>query len=575
MRALLTVFLLIWLPLASLAQFRFGNEWIVPAQPYVKIGIVEDGIYRISYAELLNAGFAIETINPKNIQLFHHGRELAIEIIGEADGHFDASDFIEFYAEKNKGEQDSLVYYQASRANPYHSLFSDETFYFLTVGQDAGKRIRSYAAVPTTQAPETYHLAEQVTAFANQYSFNNSIGLVPSVQQSYFEEGEGWTGNFIIPDTVARFTMAFKNRVQVPGVQPYVEFQVNGRSLTTHRLWYALNQNTPRDTVSFGPFSPRRIAFGLPESAINNEAVTVKTQSLKSANTDWYSMTYLKVIYPQQFLLDGRKSVYFHLKPNSSNQSVVQLDDVGAGYLAYTLTDRYATAKLALQNRQLVVPNTATKQTLFVSNELKKVNSITIAHFAVINPRPYTYLIITHKSLLESATQYAAYRASAAGGGYTPLVIETKDIYEQFNFGERSPIALRRFADFMLSGGKDKQLFLLGRGVSFPDVLKKAEADDLVPTFGYPGSDALFSMGLAGYDEFVPAIPTGRINVTTNQQALNYLAKVKETEQAAPADWQKRILHLNGGHDRAEILYLRSLMDHSVRLPKASIWGQR
>ncbi|WP_158552621.1 C25 family cysteine peptidase [Spirosoma telluris] len=139
-------------------------------------------------------------------------------------------------------------------------------------------------------------------------------------------------------------------------------------------------------------------------------------------------------------------------------------------------------------------------------------------------------------------------------------MIETKAIYEQFNFGERSPIAIRRFADFMLSGGTDKYLFLLGRGISFPDVLKKSEADDLVPTFGYPGSDALLTMGLAGYPEFVQALPTGRINVTTNQQALTYLSKVKEFEQAAPDEWQKRMLHLNGGHDKAEILYLKSLM---------------
>lgn len=547
----------------SLAQSQFGNEWIVPGQSYAKIGISENGLYRVTYAELVSAGFAVEGIQPKQLQLFHHGREVPIDVIGEADGRFDATDFIQFYAEKNQGELDSLVYYQAARANPYQSLFSDETFYFLTVGQQPGKRIPTHTAPATTQVPETYHLNEQVTAYAVQYSFNNSIGLVPSVQQSYYEEGEGWTGPYISPDTAATFTMAFRNRVQVPGVAPYLEFQVNGRSLSNHQLWYALNQRTPMDTVSFGPFNPKRIGFKLPENAVTNEMVTLKTQSLKAAGTDWYSMTYVKVVYPQQLLMSGLNSKYFYLRPNDLNQSVVSIKDVNDNYSAFVVTNRHEVIKLPLKANQVVVPQTATRQTLFMTNELKKSGRISMVNFPVIDPKAYSYLIITHASLRESASQYAAYRASAAGGGYKPLIIETKDIYDQFNFGERSPFALRRFADYMLSGGRDKHLFLLGRGISFPDVLKTAAAEDLVPTFGYPGSDALLTMGLAGFDEFVQAIPTGRLNVTSNQQVINYLTKVKEAELALarPDDWQKRILHLNGGHDKAEILYLKSLME--------------
>ncbi|GAB4022995.1 hypothetical protein GCM10028808_72150 [Spirosoma migulaei] len=540
---------------------RYGNEWIVPLQPYAKISINETGLYRISYAELVSAGFNLDAINPRNLQLFHHGRELAIEVVGELDNRFDATDFIEFYAEKNKGEQDSLVYYHTTRANPYHSLFSDETFYFFTVGQHAGKRIVTYAAKPTNQNPEEYHLEEQVVSYSEQYSFNNSIGLIPSVQQSYFEEGEGWTGHYIVPDTAARFRLTFENRVKTDEVYPTLEFQLNGRSLNNHQLWYALNEGSPLDTVTFGSFSPQKIELALPESAIKNESVLLKTQTLKAGNYDWYSMTYFKVVYPQSFPLNGQRSKYFTLRPNSMNQSVVQISDLRPDYITYIITDSYNIAKITSQTNQLVVPNTATGQKLFVSNEIKKVAGISVVTFPILNPKEYTYLIVTHNSLLESANQYAAYRASVAGGSYKPLVIETKAIYEQFNFGERSPIAIRRFADYMLSGGSGKYLFLLGRGISFPDVLKTSESEDLVPTFGYPGSDALLTMGLTGLPEFVQALPTGRINVTTNQQTLNYLAKVKEFEQSVPDEWQKRILHLNGGHDKAEITYLKSLME--------------
>ncbi|MVM40469.1 hypothetical protein GO730_27070 [Spirosoma sp. HMF3257] len=401
----------------SLAQSRYGNEWIIPSQPYAKVSITENGIYRISYTELASAGFNVAAINPKQLQLFHHGRELAIEVVGEVDGRFDTTDFIEFYAEKNKGEQDSLVYYHSSRANPYQSLFSDETFYFLTVGQNSGKRILTYPAKLTNQAPEKYHLEEQLTVYTDQYSFNNSIGLVPSVQQSYFEEGEGWTGKYILPDTVAQFSLKFKNRVKTDELQPVLEFRVNGRSLNDHQLWYALNESTPLDTIVFGLFSPQDIAITLNEHAINNESVLLKTQTLKASNYDWYSMTYLKVVYPQSFPLNGQRSKYFRLRPNSLNQSVVQISDLSPDHIAYIITDRYNLAKVASQTTQLVVPNTAIQQRLFVSDEIKKANGISVVNFSVLNPTAYNYLIVTHKSLLESANQYAAYRSSVVGGG--------------------------------------------------------------------------------------------------------------------------------------------------------------
>ncbi|GAB4030736.1 putative type IX secretion system sortase PorU2 [Spirosoma gilvum] len=559
MKVIFAAFLL--LAYSGQAQFRYGNEWIVSTQSYAKISIREDGVYRVNYAELMSAGFSIGSISPKNFQLFHRGRELAIEVVGEEDGRFDPTDYIQFYAEKNKGELDSLVYYRTQRANPYQSLFSDETFYFLTVGVKPGLRLPSFVAKQTEQTPEPYHFEQQVTAFTNQYSFNNSIGLVPPVQQSYFEEGEGWTSNYIGPDSAARFTITFQNRVVDTKLPPTFEFQINGRSNNNHQIWYALQDGNPIDTLTIGPFSPKNIRLSLTENAIKNESVLLKTQSIKLSTYDWYSMTYLKVVYPQRFVMNGLRSKYFYLRPTTVNQSVVQIPDLSADYMAYALTDRYATARITIQANQLVAPNTSNGQTVFISNEIKKSSAISTVSFSIPDPKTSNYLIVTHHSLLESATQYAAYRASDAGGGYKPLVIETKAIYEQFNYGERSPIAIRRFADFMLSGGADKHLFLLGRGISFPDVLKTSEVDDLVPTFGYPGSDALLTMGLKGFPEFVQAIPTGRINVTTNQQAVNYLAKVKEFEQTPPADWQKRMIHLNGGHDQGEILYLKSLME--------------
>ena len=48
----------------------FGNEWINYNQNYYKFPILGNGIYRINYNALQNAGIPIASINPKNIQIF-------------------------------------------------------------------------------------------------------------------------------------------------------------------------------------------------------------------------------------------------------------------------------------------------------------------------------------------------------------------------------------------------------------------------------------------------------------------------------------------------------------------------
>ncbi|RYF53945.1 MAG: hypothetical protein EOO39_40060, partial [Cytophagaceae bacterium] len=78
---------------------------------------------------------------------------------------------------------------------------------------------------------------------------------------------------------------------------------------------------------------------------------------------------------------------------------------------------------------------------------------------------------------------------------------------------------------------------------------------------GYPGSDILITAGLGTYSMNTPAIPTGRINATTNEQVLAYLEKVKQLEQATPNGlWRKHIVHISGGKSAPEASGLREAL---------------
>ncbi|MBA4146157.1 MAG: hypothetical protein C0523_10355, partial [Cytophaga sp.] len=63
------------LPLFGFAQS--ANSWIDFSQTYYKIPVAQDGVYRLTYTDLQNAGVPVGSIDPRFIQIFHRGTQQA------------------------------------------------------------------------------------------------------------------------------------------------------------------------------------------------------------------------------------------------------------------------------------------------------------------------------------------------------------------------------------------------------------------------------------------------------------------------------------------------------------------
>src|SRR5262249_3857118 len=142
----------------------------------------------------------------------------------------------------------------------------------------------------------------------------------------------------------------------------------------------------------------------------------------------------------------------------------------------------------------VIVPATSVARTLLASTQFIT-PSIARVSFRQMDPSLVNYLIITHRALMKGALSYsnpveafAAYRASAAGGGYDTLTATMDQLYDQFNYGETSPAAVYSFLKFMVLQGNIKYLFLVGKGRDISDYptykrqpLSPSEFPDLVP----------------------------------------------------------------------------------------------
>ncbi|GAB2560409.1 putative type IX secretion system sortase PorU2 [Spirosoma areae] len=561
--------LLLWFIAQALlltAQNRFGNEWIQTGQKYLKISTNQTGIYRLSYDDIKTADVSLLQTNPVNWQLFFRGQEVAIRVVGQQDGVFNAQDYIEFYGEANDGSQDSLLYRPQKRLHPYQTLFSDKTAYFLTSSPaQTGKRMPELNLSAQGLSPEPFHLEQTVQAFTSEYSFNNLKGIEPALQQSFFEPGEGWSGPLLTTDSVGVVQLKLTGRVPAAGPIT-LEGMVNGRDNSYHSIGVQVNASTktPISPLLVQGFASQTFQAAIAPETIQNEQLTVRFISEKNGFTNNFSITYAKLSYPQAFDMAGQTSKVFHLPPNSRATSLLTIKNVPSATVAYDITDkancRYVVAQASNGQTQVVVNETARNRSLFLTSRILKPLSVQVVRFATTFPKSADYLIITHSSLRQSAETYAAYRTSVPGGSHKPFIIDADSLYDQFNFGERSPLALRRFADFMLANTAVKNLLLIGRAYSYPYFIKTT-TEDLVPTIGYPGSDILLTAGLGSYSPNTPAIPTGRLNVTTNAQVLTYLDKVKQLEDGANNGlWRKRIIHISGGKSVGEAQSLRQAL---------------
>ncbi len=577
------------------------TRWINYAQSYYKIPIAENGIYRLTVTELQRAGVPIQQITPGHMQLFHRGVEQAIYVDGEADGHLDTDDFLEFYGQRNDGAPDSLLYRPYSaQPHRYYTLFNDTTAYFLTWSTGAGqpgKRMAAYTDTTGNLVPESYHWAEDLRLFTDNYP-GWPAGLPQKIEYSHYEAGEGYTGPIQQKDKPFTIPFQLTNAVRA-GPTPQVDVLLVGRGFGHHRVNFLIGSTTTNhrlmDSIRFMGYDNARIQRTVNWSDIGPDGrLIVSTISGGEATpTDDYSVSYCRVRYPQRLTANGQTQTVFQLESNILDRSRLDVTAVlpGTRFLDVSNPDapiRIGTTTTDSPNTvRVVVRNTDTPRTLFSTSEFRKTPAIRPVSFVSWHSRKPTYLIITHDLLLSKTSgktnairAYADYRASVAGGSYDTLTATMQQLFDQYSYGERHPLAIRRFARQMLQQGKGviPYLLLIGRGRSTPGIRHdplQAQLD-MVMTAGFPGSDGTFTIGLSDMEPDVPALPTGRINAGTPQEVLDYLNKVKQYE--SPSDdalLRKNILHLSGGQSAGERDLFRGLVDSYQKQATGSSLGAR
>ncbi len=138
-------------------DFSTLSNSVLASGDWYRFYVEKSGVYKISKTFLQQLGLKLNNIDPRKIKIYGNGGQMlplsnaveypsdltenAIYFEGEADGVFDSQDYILFYAE-------GVDNWSAENLS-HNNLYSDKSYYYVTIQGDNGKRIAPMP-VPTT-----------------------------------------------------------------------------------------------------------------------------------------------------------------------------------------------------------------------------------------------------------------------------------------------------------------------------------------------------------------------------------------------------------------------------------------
>jgi hypothetical protein len=178
--------------LVVLPSLLYSQNSVLSSGSWHKIGITQDGIYKIDFSMLQELGLDPSTIDPDNLQIFGNAvngtlpqstevsrpedlTENAIKGYGLEDGIFNSEDYFLFY-----GKGPDRLEWGSDQWIFEKNIYADTSYYFLTVGDVAGKRLMT-----SENLGDTLHVVDEyMEVITHELDEKNII-----------ESGRKWYGN--------------------------------------------------------------------------------------------------------------------------------------------------------------------------------------------------------------------------------------------------------------------------------------------------------------------------------------------------------------------------------------------
>ena len=455
----------------SKSNHAYASNSVLSKGSWFKISVKNDGIYKITYNDLLQYGIDPNSIDPRNIRIYGNGGgmlpeynlmpnyddliENAIYIAGEADGHFDVNDYILFYAQSPvKWTYDTVQHIFTHQINYY----SDETCYFINTDIGPGKRINIHNSLSNTP--------NQIFTTYNDYIYHekDTINLLKSGKEWYGEYfssiKNNYTFNFAIPNINKNYRSLIRtNIVAANTINTQFNLLADGNNDTINVQAVSGSSSSDYakcsiDTMSFFP---------------SGSNINVSTTMVTSSSLGWLDYIELNVIRNltftgQQLLFRNTSSV------GTGNISEFKINNINQNIQIWDVSDQFN-----IKNQQYI-PNSDSLYFIISTDTLKQYIAFDESSFytpmfegKILNQNLHRlgnidFIIITDPNFISQANQIATIHSTF--DNISSIIVTPQQIFNEFSSGTQDVTAMRNFIRMLYDRSDSlhapKYLLLLG-----------------------------------------------------------------------------------------------------------------
>lgn len=567
------------------------EDSVLSGGTWYKIAIDKSGVYRLNKSFLENLGIDTGNLDPKNIRIFGNGgkmlpnvngefryshlQENSLWLVGEADGVFDNSDYVAFFAQ---GPDDWIVT-DKDAVSHRKNIYSDHAYYFLSVDSGHGRRIEE---------------ATQITATATQQvNTYKSYAFFEEENVNILNTGQQWFGDLFTGSTASK-NYKFRLDNLETSQEVLVRVRAVAQSAVNSTMRVQINGGNEFDldfsSIAAGAFIKANATIAENSALLSSEDLTVSIQYNNASDLSGYArLDYIEVIADKNLIAGGTQFGFRNfLSKEAGNVLEYSISNASAVGQVWDVTDHLNPKK---------IQNSQPSSTDFVfkggSGSLKEYVVLNEADFYVPTIpetslvenqnlhglRDIQYLLVTTNDFANEAQRIADYHM--ANSGLTAQVVSLDKIYNEFGSGSKDITAIRDFVKYLYDNATSdetrvKYLCLFGDATyDYKDILIKNRGKNVVPvympyqsfslTYSYV-TDDYYGMMDAGEGEMESTdkqdVATGRILVSNKKEAKIVVDKILRYYNSETAgDWRNEITLISDDVDRASEAVLQEDME--------------
>jgi len=550
----------------SLNKLQTGEEF------EYKIFIRKDGIYKITYDDLKKAGIDLRGVQASRLKVKNNGVEIPIYVYSGGDGVFNEGDYIEFYAEARKNK------FSGGKFDLYNDPFTDVNVYFLEIGDSPGLR---YAEESGTRYFDNYidlrgasyyyevHLEKDYVFERLKYA---DTDLTYDARDHWFwvELSSNEQAELSVylpkPDPLSldeiKIKSAFHGVTSTPGHMANV-FINNKRILATS--WNGQNIHIA---------SSENLGYSVPNSVLKdgiNKITVFNANDGRVENAifavNWFDLTYRRLYQADKdeirFKIPPEYNVgYFRFEISGFKNPNISVYRLGVSKISNVEVLKAKDEKIGENYHAIFYVNVLSPDVEFIAvSESAKLKPDSIARDLKTNLKSsantFDYLIITHPLLYDKRRDVNdpthplnQLKSLYESKGLSVKIVSVDDIYDEFNFGVKSPYAIKDFLQFAYNSWVRKPIYVLLVGGAVYSNRNHPELD-LIPTmfyqsyiYGATSADAWFTF-IDGED-YLGDVLLGRLPVRNRDEMKNAIEKIISYHDQKPQKWHRNVLMIAG-----------------------------